>query len=85
MKPKLKRVLNECISELKCSTQNKKISKKDLHALSMEISGELNNCFLEGSNNQTNFNDILAKSNQLVPKMSRNEKRNNERKIIKKE
>ena len=50
----------------------------------MEISEELDTCFFEGTNNQTNFNESFAKCHQLVPKMSRNDKRNNERKITKK-
>ena len=50
----------------------------------MEISEELDTCFFEGTNNQTNFNESFAKFHQLVPKMSRNDKRNDERKITKK-
>ena len=50
----------------------------------MEISEELDACFFEGTNNQTNFNESFAKCHQLVPKMSRNDKRSNERKITKK-
>ena len=55
LKPKLKTVLDECVSELQCGTQNKNISKTNLQTLTTESTEELDN-----------------------------EKRNNERKIIKK-
>ena len=84
LKPKLKTVLDECVSELQCATQNKKISKKNLQTLTMEITEELDDSFLRGSNNETNFIDTFVKFNRLIPKISRNEKRNTERKIIKK-
>ena len=66
LKPKLKTVLDECVSELQCATQNKKISKKNLQTLTMEITEELDNSFLRGSNNETNFNDTFAKCNLFL-------------------
>ena len=50
----------------------------------MAITEELDDSFLQSSNNETNFNDTFVKCNYFVSKMSRNEVRNNERKIIKK-
>ena len=67
LKPQLKRVLSDCLSDIK-SPKNDKISKKNLQTLTMEISEELDTCFFEGTNNQTNFNESFAKFHQLVPK-----------------
>ena len=82
LQPNLKRLLNEGFPDKNGKT--KKVSKKDLKNLSLEISEVLDNTYQENSNNSTSFYESYTKSKQLEPKKNYKEKRTTERQMFKK-
>ena len=85
LKPNLKRLLNESFSDLHDKNgKPKKVSKKDLKNLSLEINEVLDDSYQENSNNSTSFYESYTKSKQVEPKKNYKEKRTTERQMFKK-
>ena len=85
LKPNLKRLLNESFPDLRDKDgKTKKVSKKDLTNLILEISEVLDGTYQENSNNSTSFYESYTKSKQLEPKKNYKEKRTTERQMFKK-
>ena len=85
LKPNLKRLLNESLSDLHDKYgKPKKVSKKDLKNLSLEISKVLDDSYQENSKNCISFYESYTKSKQLEPKKNYKEKRTTQRHMFKK-
>ena len=85
LKPNLKRLLNESLSDLHDKYgKPKNVSKKDLKNLSLEISEVLDDSYQKNSNNSISFYESYTKSKQLEPKKNYKEKRTTQRHMFKK-